>query len=181
MIFFIILVIGVFLSLVTQEFIPPLAWMDGARVMIVPVVFFYGAMALPYPGMLALAFISGFMVDAVINTHVVDSQVEIALGWSILVYAALGAIMSGFRPLFHRGRWEIHCLASGLFTSVILLAQFLMITIRRGTLVFPTEIWWRIGGPGLVAAMLAPIFFFSLNWLAPRVGYEIDPEKKGIV
>jgi hypothetical protein len=178
MIFFFILVIGSFLSLVAQEFIPPLPWLYGAHVLILPVVMFYGALALPYWGMLALTFISGFMVDAM-NARVIDSQVEISLGWSILLYAALGAIMSGFRPLFQRGRWEVHCLVSGLFTSVILLAEYLMITIRRGGFVFTPEVWWRIGGSGVAAAMLAPIFFFTLNWLAPRVGYEIEPEKKG--
>ncbi len=181
MIFFFILVAASILSLVAQEFIPPLPWLYGARVVIVPVVMFYGAMALPYSGMLALAFICGLTMDAIVDTQVMDSQVEISLAWSILLYAALGAIMSGFRPLFQRGRWEIHCLMSGLFTSVILLAEYLMLTIRRGGLVFPPEIWGRIGGSGLVACMVAPIFFFTLNWLAPRVGYDINPEKKGIV
>ena len=179
MIFFAILVIGVFLSTVAQEFIPPLAWLYGARVLVVPVLMFYGALALPYWGMLALVFVSGLMWDCMI-TQVVDSQVEISLGWSILLYAALGAIMNGFRPLFQRGRWEIHCLASGLFTSIIVLAEYLMITIRRGGLIFPPEIWYRIAGSGMAAAMLAPVFFFSLNWLAPRVGYDINPEPKGL-
>ena len=180
MIFFAILAALSFASLIAQEFIPPVAWLHGAHVLVLPVLMFYGAGALPYPGMLALAFISGIMVDAAVNTQVVDSQVEISLGWSILLYAALGAIMSGFRPLFQRGRWEVHCLMSGLFTSVIVLAEYLMVTVRRGGLVFPHEIWWRIGGSGLIAAMIAPIYFFTLNWLAPRVGYQIDAEKKGV-
>ncbi len=180
MILFGILVLASFLSLVVQEFIPPLVWLYGARVVIVPVLMFYGAMALPYWGMLALSFICGFMTDALVDTQVVDSQVEISLGWSILLYAALGAVMSGFRPLFLRGRWEVHCLVSGLLTAIIVLAEYLMITIRRGGFIFPVEIWWRIAGSGVIAAMLAPIFFFSLNWLAPRVGYEINPEKKGL-
>jgi hypothetical protein len=179
MIFFAILVFGLFVSVVAQEFIPPLAWLNGAHVYILPVLMFYGAMALPYWGMLAMAFISGLMWDCMI-TQVVDSQVEISLGWSILLYAALGAIMNGFRPLFQRGRWEIHCLLSGLFTSAILLAEYLMITIRRGGFVFSQEIWWRIGGAGMAAAIIAPVFFFTLNWLAPRVGYEIEPEQKGL-
>jgi len=179
MILFVILVAGLFLSLVGQEFIPPLTWLHGARVLIMPVVMFYGALALPYWGMLALAFIGGFMWDAMI-TQVVDSTVEISLGWSILLYAALGAIMSGFRPLFQRGRWEVHCLASGVFTSVIVLAEYLMLTIRRGGFIFPNEIWWRIGGSGIIAALLAPVFFFTLNWISSLVGYEPNPDKKGI-
>lgn len=180
MIFFGILVAGLFLSLVAQEFIQPLAWLYGARVLIMPIIMFYGALALPYWGMLALAFLGGLMWDAV-TVPVVDSTVEISLGWSILLYATLGAIMSGFRPLFQRGRWEIHCLMSGLFTSVIVLAEYLMITIRRGGFIFPNEVWWRVGGAGVIAALLSPFFFFTLNWLAPYVGYEIKPEQKGIL
>ncbi|HWB57871.1 MAG TPA: hypothetical protein VG733_00185 [Chthoniobacteraceae bacterium] len=181
MIFFFILAFVSFVSLIVEEFIPPLAWLGGAHLYIVPVIMFYGAMALPYPGMLGLAFISGLMVDLAENTHVVDSQVEISLGWSILVYAALGAIMSGFRPLFHRGRWEIHCLLSGLFTSLILLAQYLMITVRRGGFVYTPDIGWRIAGSGVAAALIAPFYFFVLNWVASLVGYDVNPEKKGIV
>jgi len=76
--------------------------------MLLPMVMFYGALALPLPGMLALAFVGGLMNDA-LNTQYSDGVVEIAAGWSIILYAALGTIMSGFRPLFQRGRWEIHC------------------------------------------------------------------------
>lgn len=180
MIFFFILVASLFLSLVVQEFIPPLSWLEGARVLLMPIVLFYGALALPYSGMLALAFISGFMWDC-LTVQIVDSTVEISLGWSILLYAALGAIMSGFRPLFQRGRWEVHCLVSGLFTSMIVLAEYLMITFRRGGFIFPKDIWWRIGGPGVIAALLAPIFFFLFNRIASLVGYQIKPEQKGIL
>ena len=180
MIFFFLLVAGLFLSLVSQEFIPPLAWLYGARVLLMPIIMFYGALALPYSGMLALAFLGGLMWDAV-TVPIVDSTVEISLGWSILLYATLGAIMSGFRPLFQRGRWEIHCLMSGFFTSVIVLSEYLMITIRRGGLIFPNEVWWRVGGAGIIAALLSPVFFFTLNWLAPYVGHEIKPEQKGIL
>jgi hypothetical protein len=174
-----ILVAGIFLSLVVQEFIPPLAWLHGARVLIMPVIMFYGALALPYWGMLLLSFCAGFMWDAM-TVQMVDGAFEISLGWSIVLYATLGALMSGFRPLFQRGRWEVHCLVSGFFTSLIVLAEYLMITVRRGGFIFPNEIWWRIGGSGLVATLIAPAFFFALNWLAPLVGHEIQPEQKGI-
>lgn len=183
MILFGILVVCAFLAVVVQEFIPPVAWMHGARVFILPVLVFYSALALPYPGFLALTFLSGFMVDA-LNTQVlnplVDPQVEVSLGWSILLYAVLGTIMSGFRPLFHRGRWEIHCLFSGLFTSIIVLAEYLMITIRRGGFVFTADVWWRVGGAGIIAAMLGPIFYFGLNWIASLTGQDIKPEQKGL-
>ena len=181
--FFLILVLAAFGALVVQHFIPALAFMAGARVSLMPLVFFFGALALPFSGMLALAFVCGFMWDA-LTAQVLEigmgptssTVVEIGLGWSILLYATLGAVMSGFRPLFQRGRWEIHCLMSGFCTALMVLTEYLLVSVRRAALYgvpfeFNREIWWRIGGPGLVALLLAPAVFFFLKSLAALVGY----------
>ena len=183
MMFFFTLVAMAFGCVVIQHFIPPLMFLGGARVFLMPLVMFYGALALPLGPMLFLAVICGLMWDC-LTVQVLEiglgptlaTTVEIALGWSILLYATLGAIMSGFRPLFQRGRWEIHCLVSGICTSFIVLVEFLMISVRRAALyeapfVFTPSIWWRIGGPGLVALVLAPVMFWVLSSLAGLVGY----------
>ncbi len=180
MIFFIIIVLGLLASLILQEFIPPLPWLYGARVFIMPVVLFYGALAFPFGGMLLLAFLSGFMWDALTAQVMDETYVELSLGWSIILYAALGAIMSGFRPLFLRGRWEIHCLVSGVCTSIIVFTEFLMITFRRGGFSFPVEVWWRVGGAGLITLILSPLIFLLLNSVARMVGYNVQPERKPI-
>ena len=181
--FFFILVVSAFLSLVVQHFIPPLAFLEGSRVFLMPLVLFYGALSLPFGAMLFLATACGLMWDC-LTAQVVEvgigsvaaPTVEIALGWSIVLYATLGAIMSGFRPLFKRGRWEIHCLMSGICTSLIVLVEFLMLSVRRAALyeapiIFTPQIWWRIGGPGLVALVLAPVMFWMLTSMAALVGY----------
>jgi len=188
MIFFLILAASLFVSLVVQQFIGPLPWLHGTRVLLMPIVLFYGALAVPFWAMLILAFIAGFMWDAltvqiaftrdIATGHAVASNVEISLGWSILLYAALGSLMIGFRPLFQRGRWEVHCLLSGVLTSAIVLAEYLMITLRRGEFVFSTEVWWRIGGAGLVAIILSPFCFFILSSIAEAVGYDTHPPQK---
>ena len=72
------------------------------------------------------------------------------------------------RPLFIRGRWEVHCVLSGVCTSIILLAQYLMISFRRGSIFFTREVWWQIGGPGLIAMLMAPLVFWRLHWLGVR-------------
>ncbi len=190
-IFFLVICAAMFLALVAQHFIPPLPWLEGARVLLMPLVFFYGALAMPLAGMLTLSFLAGFMWDAlhtfVLHTGETGGEgapvlgVEIALGWSILVYAALGAIMSGFRPLFQRGRWEIHCLLSGVCTALIVLAEYVMITFRRGDFAFSQEIWWRIGGPGVVALLLSPVVFFLLHLAARAVGFDPRPQPLGLI
>lgn len=191
--FLLILLLTAFGSLVVQHFIPPLAFMSGARVSLMPLVFFFGALALPFGWMLFLAFACGLMWDAltvqVLEVGVGPTSmiaVEHALGFSIVLYAVLGALMSGFRPLFAQGRWEVHCLMSGLCTSLMVGAEFLMISVRRlamyGTpMEISPDLWWRIGGPGLVALVLAPVVFFFLKAMAALVGYNphrVEPEEE---
>lgn len=177
MIFFIILVILTFVAQIVQYFIPPLEWMYNAHVYLVPVIVFYGAAALPFPLMLSLAFFAGFLLD-VLTVQVIGGRVEISMGWSILLYAVLAAIMHGFRPLFARGRWEIHCVMSGVCTSLILLSQYLMIAFRRGSLAFTREAWWQIGGPGVLAMLMAPLMFWLLHALARATDCPYLPERE---
>lgn len=190
----VLLVVIAFVLLIVEQFIPPVAFLHDARVLLVPIVFFYSALALPYGLMLFMALACGLMTDAlsaqILEMPGPDGQmiqtVEIALGWSIVLYAVLGSIMSGFRPLFRRGRWEIHCLMSGILVAVIVLLQFLMVSVRRAALdesafAWSPEIGWRIGGAGLAALFLAPIFFWALSTLAALVGYnprEVDKEEE---
>ncbi len=176
MIFFAVLMLLVFIAQLVELFLPPLDWMYNAHIYIVPVLVFYGAVTLPLPLMLVLVFWAGFLLDT-LTAQVVGQHVEISLGSSILIYAALAGIMHGLRPLFARGRWEIHCIMTGICTSGILLAQYLMISFRRGSLFFNREVWWQIGGPGLLAMMMAPLVFWSLHWLARATAYPYLPTR----
>jgi hypothetical protein len=176
MIFFFLLLVLVLIAQIAEIFIPALPWLYNAHIYIAPVIVFYGAMALPFPLMLALAFYAGMLLDA-LTVQVIGGKVEISVGWSILLYGVLAGIMHGLRPLFIRGRWEVHCVLSGVGTSLIILAQYLMITFRRGSLVFTREIWWQIGVPGLIAMAIAPILFWFLQWMSRITAYSYLPEK----
>ena len=176
MIFFFILLALVVGAQIAEFYIPPIDWMCNAHIYIVPVIVFYGAMALPFPLMLALALFAGMLLDS-LTVQVIGSKVEISMGWSILLYAVLAGIMHGLRPLFIRGRWEVHCILSGICTSAIILAQYLMITFRRGSVFFSREVWWQIGGPGLMAMLMAPVIFWMLQWLARATRYSYLPER----
>jgi hypothetical protein len=176
MIFFFILLLLVVIAQIAEFFIPPIQWMYDAHVYISPVIVFYGAMALPFPLMLALALFAGMLLDA-LTVQVIGARVEISMGWSILLYAVLAGIMHGLRPLFVRGRWEVHCILSGVCTSAIILAQYLMITFRRGSVFFSREVWWQIGGPGLMAMLMAPLIFWSLQWVARLTRYPYLPDR----
>jgi hypothetical protein len=174
MIFFVILLVLVFVAQIADLFIPPVRFLFDAHVFIAPVIAFCGAVILPFPLMLALALFAGILLD-VLTVQVIGGRVEISMGSSILIYGVLAGIMHGLRPLYARGRWEIHCIMCGLCTSAIVLSQYLMITFRRGSLVFNREIWWQIGGPGLIAVLISPLFFWMLHWVARATGYPYLP------
>jgi hypothetical protein len=174
MIFFLLLLATMLLSFVVQHFIGPIHF--GARLFLMQIVMFYGAVALPTAGMLALAFAGGLMWD-LRYAEMVDGQLEIGIGWSVVLYAVLCALLSGFRPLYLRGRWELHCILTGLCVAAIPLCEYLMLSIRRQPVVFEfnRDVWHRIGGAGLAAMFLAPFFFFGLNYLGYLVGYDPHP------
>ncbi len=95
------------------------------------------------------------------------------MGWSVVLFGVLAILVHGLRPLFLRGRWELHCLASGFCASAILLAEYLMITFKRHGLIFPRELWGRILVPGFFAMVMAIPVYFAFRLLAAGLGYTV--------
>lgn len=166
---FAVLLVATFLALVVQEFIPPVEWLHGARVLLYPSLLFYGALALPYGWMLGLAFATGLMWDLNI-AHLNEGVAEVSPGWSIVLYALLCLLAHGLRPMFLKGHWEIHCLLSAVGTSVIVAAEYLLITIGREGFVLDEVVWWRVAGSGLVSLFLAPVIHMLFHCLAVTTG-----------
>jgi hypothetical protein len=77
MIFFFLLLVLVLAAQIAELFIPALPWLYNAHVYIVPVIVFYGAMALPFPLMLALALYAGVLLDA-LTVQVIDTALRCA-------------------------------------------------------------------------------------------------------
>ena len=61
MIFFAFLLISMIVALIAQHFIGPLP-VIGSRVLLMPIIMFYGALALPPAGMLVLAFCGAWLM-----------------------------------------------------------------------------------------------------------------------
>lgn len=155
------LAVGIFLMFLIQVWIPPIRSLEGARVLLVPMLFCYGALALPAWAMLLLAAYTGFLTD-LWYMNPVDGQVEIALGWSMVYFVIFGLVAHGFQPAFQRGHWWLHPLLSAAGTILFLALQYLMITFRRQELIFNDLVLWRILGPGLIAAVVAPFFYLAV-------------------
>jgi len=50
--------------------------------------------------------------------------------------------------------------------------------VSPGRIYFPKIIWWRIGGEGLAAMIVAPIVFLVLHWLALSLGLLAPREER---
>jgi hypothetical protein len=155
---------AVYAGLIAQEFIPPMAFLGGAHLLLVPIVFSYGALWLSFPAMLVLALFTGLLSDLAF-LHVVGDRVEIGLGWSMMFYVLVGTALQPLRPLLLGGRWEVHCLASGAVTLVLLLSQYAMVCLRRGSFLFDWTVFWHIAGPAAAALLLAPAAYFIFSLL----------------
>lgn len=177
--FFGIVIAALVFSMVAQHFlgaVPP--W--EARIFLMPLVFLYGALSFSTAGMLVLAFVGGVMWD-LMHAQWVEDTIELGVGWSVMAYAVLGVVMSGMRPLFLRGRWEVHCIFSGIATSFLVLAEYIMISLRREPLRFEFTplIWGKVLGAGVVALALSPVVFAVLGYLSRLVGHKhYRPEKE---
>ena len=163
-------IIAMFTGLVLQHFTGVVPGF-GSQITLLPVIFLCGAAALPVWSMLCLAFAAGLMWDC-LNFIPVEGRVDFPFGGTILLYAGIGAMMNGLRPLYLRGLWQIHVVVAGILTSILVLVEYIIITFRREpfALIWPREIWQRIGGTGLVAAVFAIPFFLILNWIGRRAG-----------
>ena len=116
--FFVVVLVVDLLAVMCQSYFLPINRFSGATVLLFPVILCYGALALPFAATLALAFCNGLLWDAltvqIIQPGVYLQQAaveEVRFGWSILLFTLLAVITHGLRPLFLRGRWDLHCLA----------------------------------------------------------------------
>lgn len=166
-----VLAAAIYAALIAQEFIPPVAFLDGAHVLLVPVLFCYGALWLPFPAMLALALYTGLLSDLSL-LHAAGDQVEIGLGWSMLFYVLTGFLLNFLRPVFLEGRWEIHCLSSAAVTLLLLVGQYFMVCFRRESFFIDGTVIWHIAGPAFIALFLSPVVFLLFRFIPDGVpGY----------
>jgi len=190
MIFVLLLFVLMALGFVVQDFSPAIDWAWHARIFAVPVIYFACAISLPFTVMLCFAFFTGFVWDAlnhvaIVYPDVAQAALQVdavppgsggAFGFSIFLYALLGSLMHGIRPLFRRGRWELPVLMTGAGTFLLLTLEYLFINFRRAGFSFPAEVWHHIAATAVLSMIVAPLAFLLINWLAKLSGYRIRYE-----
>lgn len=167
-----------------QEFIPVFDWAYSSRLLLVHTAFFAIAIAVPFPVMLLLALIVGFIWDARYHVPIVfpdsaaDSlaSAELPFGLTIFLLGITGALIQGVRPLFRRGRWELPVFMIGLCTIIYLGLEYLAISFHRGGLELPPELLWKLVMTGLFSALISPFLLLLLTRLADRTRFRIRSE-----
>jgi hypothetical protein len=157
---------------VIDDFIPELTRAFGARVLIVPVIFFACALIVPFPVMLGFALVTGLLWDA--RHMVVEPSRSVAFGYSIVLFAVTGALMQGVRPLFRRGRWEFPLLMVGLATVMLLALEWFLVSFQRGNFLVESQFWYRAWTSALLGMLVSPLLFFLIFKLAKATGFRIE-------
>jgi hypothetical protein len=197
MLFNVIVLILTACAFALEELLPAVPLAQNARLFVAPVFFFCVAVAVPFPMMLLLAFITGFVWDARYMQMVsVDAGAEqfanvsvatgagsalsgsssLGFGSSIIMFALLGCLMQGIRPMFRKGRWELPVLMTGLVTVFWLVAQYLLLTFLRGDVVFSQRLGIKLVSDALMAMLASPLIYLCLHTLAGATNYEIKYE-----
>ncbi|MDF1738992.1 MAG: hypothetical protein P1U86_07520 [Verrucomicrobiales bacterium] len=179
--FFAVVISLIIISFILQEFVPVFDWAYGSRLLIVHAVFYTIAVAVPFPAMLGLAMVTGFIWDARYHLPVyppeamqgIFTQAELPFGFTILIFGLMGSIIQGVRPLFRRGRWELPVFMIGLCTTLGLLLEYLVISFHRGGLEIPAELWWKLLMTALFSSLISPFLLLLLSRLADRFRYRI--------
>lgn len=193
MIFLLATILLQLLAFVLQEYSPGFAMAHYASIMLPILFFFVASVAVPYPMMLVLAFITGLLWDArhlptppqiigpsaenlssgVIALPELAATGHLPLGASILIFAALGAMLQGVRPQFNRGRIELPVLMIGLATALWLAAEYLLHALIRGSIPVPYGVLTKWVTNTLLAMLCAPALLLIVHAMAAFLHYEI--------
>lgn len=183
MLSYIISLIGLLLlSCIVQQFLPPISpWYD-ARVLLLPLVVLCGSATVSTAGMLVLAFLGGFLWDAqhIILIPNLDPSVfqpssgSLKFGYSIILYAFMGFLMQGIRPLFQDGKWYLSAGLTGVAIFLYLFVEYLLFSFVRGSLSFDNGVINQIGMTSVFTMLVSPLVFWMLYRIADLCGHQIS-------
>lgn len=173
------------LSCILQQFIPKFsAWYD-ARILLIPLVVLCGSATISTAGMLALAFLGGFLWDAqqvlvveegdpLVYHSTIDS---LKFGYTIILYTLMGLLMQGIRPFFRGGKWYISAALTGVAIFLYLFVEYLLRGFIIGGFSLDNGVIEQIGATSVLTMLASPFIFWLLFKIAELSGYKILSKK----
>jgi len=175
-ILFIILLLLLPIAVAIQDLLPAIPPFQ-ARILLLPVVFCFGVMALPLVPALFFALATA-LVQGLVLLQIQSGQAELGLTVPVVFFLLWAIALQMTSEATQGMRWEVHALGSAVVTLTLLSVEFLMLCVRRGG--FPLEmlVLQRILIPSVTSLLIAPLLYFALCNLVPVFNEESHPVQK---
>jgi len=166
------LLVLLFASAALQDLLPGIPPCQE-RILLLPVVFCFGMLALPPIPALFLALATA-VIEGLMTLQVQSGQVEFGITAPVVFFLSWAIVLQMASEATQGMRWELHSLGSACVTATLLGGQFLLICIHRGGLNPDLSVALRIAVPAATSLLIAPLLYVSLASLVP-VAPEVRP------
>lgn len=164
-ILFIILLVLLPVSVALQDLLPGIPPVQE-RLLLLPVVFVFGVLALPVVPALWFALLTA-VVHGLVLLQVQSGQTEMGLTLPIVFFLGWAILLQMASEATHGMRWELHSIGSALVTLTLLTGEFLFLCIKRGGFLLDSAVLLKIAVPSAAAVLLAPLLYLPLRSLVP--------------
>lgn len=176
-ILFIILLVLLPVSVAVQDLLPGIPPVQ-ARLLLLPVVFAFGVIALPLVPALWFALITA-VVQGLALLQVQSGQYEMGLTLPVVFFIGWAILLQMASEATHGMRWELHAIGSALVTLTLLAGEFLVLCIKHGGFPLDFGALLKIAFPAAAALLLAPLLYLLLRSLVPLAAApDISPAPK---
>ena len=162
---FIILLVLLPVSVAVQDLLPAVPPAQE-RLLLLPILFAFGVMALPLVPALWFALLTG-IVQGLVLLQVQSGQSEMGLTIPIVVFLGWAIVLQMASEVNRGMRWELHALGSALVTLTLVGGGYLLLCIRRGGFAPDLAVLLQIVIPSVGAALLSPLLYLPLRSLVP--------------
>ena len=146
------------------------------RLLLLPVVFTFGVLALPLVVALWFALATA-VVQGLTLLQVQSGQMEMGLTIPVVFFLSWTIVLQMTSEATHGLRWELHAFGSALVTLTMLAGEYLVLCITRGGFPADWSVMLRIAVPSVSALFLAPLLYLLLRSLVPMAPDAKAPPK----
>jgi hypothetical protein len=175
---FFLLLILLPVALVIGELLPAIP-PDQEALLLLPVIFCFGALALPLLPALLFALATAVM-QGLLLMQIQAGQADFGLVCPIVFFVSWTIVLQMASEVTHGMSWELHAIGSFFVTLTLLTGELLILCVKRGG--FPVEmtVLLRIGIPAVAALLISPIFYLLLRSLVPIATEVAQLPKSGL-
>jgi hypothetical protein len=172
-ILFLILLVLLPVSVAVQDLLPGIPPAQE-RLLLLPVVFAFGVLALPLVPALWFALLTA-IVQGLALLQVQSGQAEMGLIVPVVFFLVWAIVLQMASEATHGMRWELHALGSALVTLTQLGGEFLLLCARRGGFPLDAAVLLKLAVPPAAALLLAPLLYLLLRSLVPLAPSPAEP------